>query len=565
MDAQPPTEVKTTQESSDEVGASSLAGSTVATTKDEESVVPASSERHPREGWPKWRYPLVLIMFAQVGLLSGYDVSNTANIQPPIYEAFGQVHLLPWVAIGYTALNVAAVPLARRVVVLGNLKWQVVASCVVFFVGSVVSGAAKSINSVIIGRAIQGIGGAGIYQLNLVVSLLITTPTELPQIQGATAVAWAVGLTLGPVIGGAFAENQHATWRWAMYINLPLLGMILLTTFIALPDLYATNVPPFMEGLRTIDWTGVVLHTAGFILLCSALVFSGSTWSWSSHSAIVAWVFVGVIYITYVLQQKFALLTTKERRNIPADLYRNRTVSLICAATYAVGACYGIALYYIPLYFAFTKGFEPVEAAVRLLPFIFTFIIFTIVVAGLIPRLGIYAPFYVAGGAFAIVGGSLQAQLTPTTSQSRLMGVSSLVGAGVGCMWQTGVTVLARSVPERRRVDVSMIFIMSQLIGVSLTLALAGCVFNNIGFNRLRTTLDGLGFSDFDIREALAGLDSKVWRDTDPRLLRAAVEDVTHVIANIQYLIVAGGIVAFVSGCLMKWERLDFSKGDEKK
>lgn len=44
--------------------------------------------------------------------------------------------------------------------------------------------------------------------------MTLTTPAELPRTQGLLAVSWAIGLTLGPVIGGAFAENHKATWRW---------------------------------------------------------------------------------------------------------------------------------------------------------------------------------------------------------------------------------------------------------------------------------------------------------------------------------------------------------------
>ncbi|KAF6835329.1 efflux pump antibiotic resistance [Colletotrichum plurivorum] len=527
--------------------------------KDEESVT--TQHKHPREGWPGWRWPCIQAAFCLIGLLLGYDVSNTANIQAPIYEAFGQIHLLSWVATAYTAMNVAMVPLVRKLVVVGNIRYQVIAYCLVFFIGGVVSGSATNINAVIVGRALQGVGGAGLYQLGIVINVLCATSAELPRTQGLMAVSWAVGLTLGPVVGGAFAENPNATWRWAMYINLPMLAVIMLTNGIAVPSMHHPDSVPVLQGLRVIDWTGVVLHIGGFILLCSALIFSGSTWEWSSHSAIVAWVFVGVIYLAYVLQQKFCLLTNKEHRNVPADLLKKRVVALICAATAAAGSCYGVALYYTPLFFAFTRGLDPVEAAVRLLPFIFTFIFFTVVVAGLIPVVGRYAPFYVAGGALAIIGGAVQAQITASTSESRVMGVSSLVGAGIGCMWQTGVAVITQSVPANRRLDVTALFIMFQLAGVSVTLSLAGCVFQNVGFNRLHGALGGLGYSDHDVREALAGLDSRIFTDANPQVVGLVVREVAEVIANTHYIIVASGAVAFLSGCLMSWEKLDFGRG----
>ncbi|EFQ35137.1 major facilitator superfamily transporter [Colletotrichum graminicola] len=551
------TDTKATSGSDVERG-STVAGSISPETKEASTTVEQKS--HPREGWASWRWPCVQTAFILGGMLLGYDVSNIANIQAPIYEAFGHVHLLPWVATGYTASQVCLVPLVRKLAFLGNVKLQLVVYNTIFLIGAAVSGSATSVDSIIIGRAVAGIGGAGSYQLTLLVNVLLSTPAEVPRFQGMMAVSWAIGLTLGPVIGGAFAENQNATWRWAMYLNLPILASIVLLIFVALPPIHVAPNISALASLLAIDWTGVVLHMAGFILLCFALIFSGSAWDWSSHSAIVAWVFVGVIYASYFLQQYFCLFTSKENRNIPADLLKSRTISLICLGTFAAGSCYGIALYYTPLFFAFTKGLEPVQAAVRLLPFIFTFIVFTIFMAGLIPVIGRYAPFYVVGGALAMIGGGLQSQLTAQSSEGRIMGVSILIGAGTRCMWQNGVAILTQSVPANRRLDATALFILVQLGGISTTIALAGCLFHNVGFNRLNASLSGLGYSEDDIREALAGQDSKIWAAADRRVAALAVSDVASVIANIQYIIVAAGALAFLSGCFMKWEKLDFGR-----
>ena len=67
--------------------------------------------------------------------------------------------------MGYTAMNVCLVPLARRLVFVESLKWQVMVYTIIFFVGCVVSGSATGMNSVIIGRVVTGIGGAGLYQV----------------------------------------------------------------------------------------------------------------------------------------------------------------------------------------------------------------------------------------------------------------------------------------------------------------------------------------------------------------------------------------------------------------
>ncbi|EOO01544.1 putative efflux pump antibiotic resistance protein [Phaeoacremonium minimum UCRPA7] len=103
-----------------------------------------------------------------------------------------------------------------------------------------------------------------------------------------------------------------------------------------------------------------------------------------------------------------------------------------------------------------------------------------------------------------------------------------------------------------------------QLGGTALTLALAGCVFQNVGFNLLKDAIGNSGFSDEEIRQALAGVDSRVWDEADADVMTVAVEAVTKVIARLFYIVLAAGAMAFLCGCLMPWRKLDFGKAPVK-
>lgn len=88
-------------------------------------------------------------------------MSNIANIQAPIYEAFGHVELLPWVAVGFSALMAATLPLWRSLIGVFPLKSLFVFAYVLTLLGAVVAGAAPNIKAVIVGRALTGVGAAG--------------------------------------------------------------------------------------------------------------------------------------------------------------------------------------------------------------------------------------------------------------------------------------------------------------------------------------------------------------------------------------------------------------------
>jgi MFS family permease len=94
---------------------------------------------------------------------TGYDVSNIANIQPPIYDAFGHVELLPWVGAAFSGVAAAVVLVISRLSAFLPLKILLLVWQLFLFVGSVIGGSASSINSVIVGRALSGAGAGGIY------------------------------------------------------------------------------------------------------------------------------------------------------------------------------------------------------------------------------------------------------------------------------------------------------------------------------------------------------------------------------------------------------------------
>lgn len=88
-----------------------------------------------------------------------------ANIQATIYHAMGHIELLPWVALSFSTGNVAVIPLIRKFTSIFDLRWMMIISTLIFAVGAALSGAAKTMETLIVGRVITGVGLAGTYQL----------------------------------------------------------------------------------------------------------------------------------------------------------------------------------------------------------------------------------------------------------------------------------------------------------------------------------------------------------------------------------------------------------------
>lgn len=296
---------------------------------------------------------------------AGYDLSNVANIQATLYEAFGHIELLPFCSLSYAVAQGSANPLVRKMTNFMDLRILIVLGSIIFAVGAAICGAAPTMNAFIVGRVVKGVAGAGLLQTTQQYIVMLCRPAEMGLVTGIIGLGWVVGLLIGPIIGALFAENSHLTWRWAFYILLPFLLVV-----VAPPAATIAPPPPaihagrsFLKNMAGLDWVGFVLHTASLVLLCCATVFSGLTWPWNSGAAIAIWVITGLVIIAYILQQKFCLFTTPEHRLIPLEVFAERTVLLVCINQCMITVGYAVSIYYTPLFFSFARGDGPVGSA----------------------------------------------------------------------------------------------------------------------------------------------------------------------------------------------------------
>jgi len=141
------------------------------------------------------------------------------------------------------------------------VKWLFISWVIGFEVGSAICGGAPNMNALIVGRAIQGVCGAGVYSGGLTYIALTTTHKERPIYFSGVIAVWGTGCILGPVIGGAFAESG-AGWRWAFWINLIVAAVTAPAMLFCLPNINPSDLP-LAKKLRTQDWIGIIVLCGG--------------------------------------------------------------------------------------------------------------------------------------------------------------------------------------------------------------------------------------------------------------------------------------------------------------
>ncbi|KAJ5614271.1 Major facilitator superfamily transporter [Penicillium herquei] len=513
-----------------------------------------------RDSLPGWKWTLWHVIIFLGGAISGYDVSNAATIQLNIYEDFGHINLLPWVVTSFSLGVSATAPTVDQIMKLVDLKWFSMACWTVFAIASAVCASAPNMQAVIIGRVILGVAGAGCYLSMLSYCTILARPAEHSKVIGVLGMGYAVGLFLGPIIGGAFAQNKSATWRWAFYICIPWTAIIMVLVMLVCPRVRLQSKEPIGKGLRKMDWIGGFLHAATWVIFDSACIFSGSTLAWDSSGAIALWVLFGVVAICYAIQQHFSIFTEPDRRGLPIGAMSTFTGAMVMSATFCAACGYSVPLYYLPLFYAFTRGDDSFQAAIHILPYIGPYIVGAIGAGILLPRVRRYAIIYMIGGVLITAGAASMQSVDATTPLSQSMGISVLLGFAVGLTTQIGTTVLALVLPPKIQMQSSVLMTITIYSGTTVSQAIAGCIFQNIGFKFLSAALKGENLSNTQIHNALAGKESPVWSLISASALDSAVAAVAKAIIRLFYISTAGGAIMLILAVGMKWEALEFDK-----
>lgn len=132
--------------------------------------------------------------------LYALDTTVVADIQPNIIASLGDFQKFPWLATAYALPSTALVLIQSKMYGLFDIKWLYFGYVVCFEVGSAISGAAPTMNALIVGRMIAGIGGCGIYVGSLTFFSVVTTPKERPLYIALISPTWGIGTVLGPIV-----------------------------------------------------------------------------------------------------------------------------------------------------------------------------------------------------------------------------------------------------------------------------------------------------------------------------------------------------------------------------
>ena len=381
-----------------------------------------------------------------------------------------------WVSTGYLLALAMTIPLTGWAVERFGAKTMWIASLTLFLVGSALSGAAWSIESLIVFRIVQGIGGGMIMPIGQSIMATAAGPQRMGRVMSLLGVPMLLGPVLGPVIGGLIVDN--VSWRWIFYVNIPI-GIVAIALAVKiLPGHQKT------DRNHKLDLLGLCLLSPGLGLFVYGLSQAGQA---SAASVFVPAVGGLVLIGAFVLHA----LRTKLTPLIEVVLFRDRQFAAAAATTFFFGAALFGGMLLLPLYYQVARGQTALTAGLLMAPQ-------GIGAAMVMPLAGKLTDRYGAGrivpAGLVVVSLATLAytQLGPHTSFA-LLAVSLFVrGLGFGFVMMPAISAAYKTLAPHQVPRASTAINIVQRVGGSIGTALVAVVLDHQISERVKGLAGGL-------------------------------------------------------------------------
>ena len=412
----------------------------------------------------RWAILAVACLAVFVTVLDGTIV----NVALPTLavELGASTRQLQWIIDSYllvfTGLLLAAGGLGDRY----GRKRILIAGLVTFGATSAFAGSVDAPGSLILGRALMGIGAALIFPATLaILTNVFRDPRERAAAIGVWSAVSGVAVAAGPITGGWLLENFW--WGSVFYINVPVTAVVAVAAWRMIPESRDAAAP-------RLDRTGVALSIAAITALVYTII-AAPEWGWLSANAIAGLSAAAVLlaaFIRWELRVPHPML--------PVDIFRNLRFSAASVAiTASFFALFGF-VFLITQYFQLVRGYGPLEAGVRTLPVAFSIALASVLAPRIVHRVGttrvVQTGLALLSASFLWIALTITADIAFVT----IVGQMVLIGAGLGLTTAPATESIMGSLPADKAGIGSAVNDTTRELGGTLGVAIIGSVFSSV-------------------------------------------------------------------------------------
>ncbi|KAL3434366.1 major facilitator superfamily domain-containing protein [Aspergillus tetrazonus] len=370
---------------------------------DEESdAVPESPSKPPVEVLTSVGSIIAVLLLGEC--ISNADSTLVMAATAHISSEFNRLQGAAWLSTGYTLGVCAAQPMYGKLSDIYGRKPLLLWSYFFLALGCVVCGLATDMWIVIVGRALSGIGGAGVMTMSAIIITDIVAKREIATWRAVVNLSMTLGRSLGGPVGGVLTDTIG--WRWAFLLQAPLLGIAALLVAIQLKLAHRNgfDVQSNESKFRRIDFRGSILVATSIAATILLLDQGGKAFPWASLPALVL-VSSGVLTLAlfvytelYVAPEPIFKLQILRRPNVAASYL---------VSSFQVAAQVGM-MFTVPLYFQVSDRASSTVAGAHMIPAVAGNAIGGLTAGSYIRRTGNYKPILVAAGLIACISYLMQ-------------------------------------------------------------------------------------------------------------------------------------------------------------
>lgn len=474
------------------------------------------------------------LVVASVGvllLLASLDQTIVSTALPTIVADLGGLEHLSWVVTAYFLTSTVVAPLYGKLGDLYGRRNIVLVSVSIFLLGSALCGLAMSMPFLIAARALQGLGGGGLFVLALSIIGDVIPPSERGKVQGVFAGAFGISSVAGPLLGGWFVDVF--SWHWIFYVNLPI-GLAALAGF-----LFGFKANP--ERVKhKIDYAGAAALTVALSSMVLVSSLGGQQLAWTAPGTL-ALIAAGIAsLIAFVMIERRAVEPI-----LPMSLFSNSVFTVTSAISFLTGALMFGALTFIPVYLQIAKGATATGSGLQLLPMTAGILTASTISGRTMSRTGRYRTLPIIGMVIAFVGLAGLTQISPDYPAPALWASLAALGAGMGMIFPVITTAAQNAAPRAQLGSATAAGVMFRQVGGTIAVALFGALFTSRMAANIGEAAAGMGGNIGELGpQAIAHL--------DPALRTQIAEAVSSALSPIYAIAATLAVVGLLIALLLK-------------
>jgi MFS family permease len=366
-------------------------------------------------------------------LLAALDQVMVATALPTIAASLGDMENISWVVTANLLCATAVTPLYGKLSDIHGRRTMMLIAIGIYAAGSLFCALASTMLALILGRALQGLGGGGLMPLVQTIIGDVASPLERPRYQAYTSSTFIISTVTGPLLGGFIAE--HFSWTWIFWLNLPLCALAFFFTNRVLRRL------PRHERAHKLDVLGAVLMVGAAIPLMLALTWGGRRYPWFSPEPIALFLGSAALWVLFALR-----VMTAPEPFIPLSVLHDGAMRVGTATgCFAVGTVIALTVI-LPLYAQVALGMSVSGSAISIVALQGAATLTSIIGGHLLVRFTRYKLVPLAGLIVSITA-LIPLAIAPTGfSPLVTLALIALVGLGLGPIFSFTVVVVQNAV-----------------------------------------------------------------------------------------------------------------------